>query len=308
MLPAQTHWTLAAVSWSVSRVKVHLVDGTFELFRAYYGARPRQAPDGREVGATCSLMRSLLYLIEGGATHVAAAFDTVIESFRNQLYDGYKTGAGIEPDLIGQFELAERASAAFGAVTWSMIDFEADDAIATGVVRYADEPGVDQVVICSPDKDLAQCVRGDKIVLWDRIRDIVRGEAEVIEKFGVGPAAIPDYLALVGDTADGYPGLTGWGAKSSAKVLAVFGTIEAIPDDPAEWTVKVRGATRLAETLRERRDEALLYKRLATLRTDVPLAESLGDLEWRGADRGELEALCEEIGYTDFLRQVRRFR
>jgi 5'-3' exonuclease len=277
-------------------MRVHLIDGTYELFRRYYGAPKRKSSSsGREIAATRSLARSLLTLIDSGVTHVAAAFDTVIESFRNDLYAGYKTGAGIEEALADQFELAERATRALGVVTWSMIEFEADDAIATATRRYLADPAVEQVIICSPDKDLHQCVDGARVVIWDQLRDTVRDEAAVIEKFGVPPAAIPDYLALIGDAADGFPGLPGWGARSTAAVLAAHGTIEAIPDDAAAWKVKVRGAARLAETLRERRDEAMLYKRLATLRLDVPLAESVGELAWRGPDARAIEALAREL-------------
>jgi len=275
---------------------VHLVDGTFELFRGYYGARSRKGPDGREIGATRSLLRSMVSLLSGGATHIGIAFDTVIESFRNDLFDGYKTGAGIEADLFSQFELAERATRALGLVTWSMIEFEADDALAAAAKRACDDDRVNQVVICSPDKDLGQCVSGERVIMWDRIRDIRRGEDGVREKFGVGPESIPDYLALVGDTADGIPGIPGWGAKSSATVLSSYGAIEDIPDDPATWNIKVRGATRLGAALKEQREDALLYKQLATLRTDVPIEESIDDLRWRGADREAFAAICEELG------------
>jgi 5'-3' exonuclease len=286
-------------------MQLHLIDGTFELFRGFYGAPSRKSAAGVEVAATRTLLRSTNALLRGGATHIGVAFDTVIESFRNDLYAGYKTGAGIEPELLGQFELAERACRALGVVVWSMIEFEADDAIATAAARFAGAPGVDRVIICSPDKDLAQCVVGEGVISWDRIRDIYRGEAEVIEKFGVAPAQIPDYLALVGDSADGFPGLPGWGAKSSATVLSEYGSIEAIPDDAGQWSVKVRGAARLAETLAARRDEAMLYKTLATLRRDVPIAEeSVDDLEWRGPDRGALEEICGEIDFPKFLEQV----
>ena len=277
-------------------MKVHLVDGTFELFRGYYGARSRKGPSGREVGATRSLARSMISLLNNGATHIGIAFDTVIESFRNELFDGYKTGAGIEANLLEQFELAERATRALGIVTWSMIDFEADDAIATAAARAEALDSVEQVIICTPDKDLAQCIRDERVIMWDRIRDIRRGLEGVREKFGVEPASIPDYLALVGDTADGIPGIPGWGAKSSATLLAAYGTVEEIPDDPDAWKVVVRGAARLGEALASRRDDVCLYKRLATLRMDVPLKESIDDLEWRQADSEALAAISEELG------------
>jgi 5'-3' exonuclease len=287
-------------------MRVHLVDGTYELFRAYFGAPSRSAPDGREVGAVRGLMGSLLLLLEE-ATHVAAAFDTVIESFRNDLYDGYKTGEGIDPDLFSQFLLAERATRALGIVVWGLEAFEADDGLATGAARFADDRNVEQVVICSPDKDLAQCVRGDRVVCLDRMRRKLMNEQGVVEKFGVPPATIPDWLALVGDSADGFPGIPRWGAKSAAAVLAHYGHIESIPDDADAWDIKVRGAKALADNLRDQRGDALLFRVLATLRTDVPLSESLSDLEWKGARRAELEALCDELGFGDFAARVPRF-
>lgn len=288
---------------------IHVVDGTYELFRAYYGAPSVTAPDGREVGATRGLARSLLSLIRNeGATHLAVAFDHVIESFRNDLFAGYKTGAGIDPELWEQFGLAEQITHALGIVVWPMLEFEADDALATAAARFGDQKTVSQVLICSPDKDLAQCVVGSRIVCVDRRRKKVMDEAGVRDKFGVEPISIPDWLALVGDTADGIPGIPRWGAASSAKLLATYGHIEHIPDDPTTWTVNVRGAAALADTLRTQRDQLALYKKLATLRTDVPLAESVTDLEWQGARRGELEALCEEIGDAGLLARVPRWR
>ena len=213
-------------------MRIHLVDGTYELFRSHFGAPPRQDSGGREVGATIGLLRSLwLLLSTPGVTHVACAFDHVIESFRNDLYAGYKTSAGVAPDLLAQFELAEHAARALGVVVWPMVEFEADDALAAAAARFRDAPGVDQVVLCSPDKDLAQAVVGDRVVAWDRRRDVVLDEAGVTGKFGVPPASIPDWLALVGDAADGFPGIPGWGAKSAATVLARFGHLGAIPDD-----------------------------------------------------------------------------
>ena len=265
-------------------MKIHLVDGTYELFRTFYGAPPAHDAEGRPVGALRALVSTLVSLVsQPDVSHVAVAFDHVIESFRNDLYAGYKTGDGIEPDLLAQFHPAERATEALGIVAWPMVEFEADDALAAAASRFRDAPGVEQVVICSPDKDLSQCVIGSRVVCLDRRRGIVRDEAGVVAKFGVGPASIPDWLALVGDSADGYPGIPGFGEKGAAAVLARFQHIEAIPDDPAAWGVELRGKERLAASLRERREEALLYKRLATLRTDVPLAEDLSALEWRGA-------------------------
>ena len=232
-------------------MKVHLVDGTYELYRAFYGAPPKRADDGAEVGAVRGLLRSMLVLLaEPDVTHVGIAFDHVIESFRNGLYAGYKTGEGIDPALFSQFGLAEEATRALGIVTWPMIEFEADDAIATAALRFAASPAVEQVVICSPDKDLTQCVTADRIVCRDRMRNTTLTETGVTEKFGVPPASIPDWLALVGDSADGFPGIARWGAKSAAAVLAVYKKLEAIPDDPDAWTANVRGARVLAENLR----------------------------------------------------------
>jgi 5'-3' exonuclease len=289
-------------------MKVHLVDGTYELFRAYFGA-PSATANGREVGGTRGLMRSMLGLLgEPDVTHIAAAFDTVIESFRNDLFDGYKTGEGIEPDLLGQFELAERAMHAMGIVVWGMTEFEADDAIAAGAKRYGEDDGVEQVVICSPDKDLCQCVSGQRVISRDRMRKKTLDEAGVLEKYGVAPASIPDWLALVGDSADGIPGIPRWGAKSAATVLRRYERLDAIPDDESNWDIKVRGAASLAANLRERREDARLYRTLATLREDVPLEESLDDLQWRGGRKDELEALCEELGLRNFAAQIPRWR
>lgn len=288
--------------------RVHLVDGTFELFRAYYGAPKAKAPDGREVGATRALLRSLLALIRAEqVTHVGCAFDTVIESFRNELFAGYKTGEGIEPDLWAQFPLAEEATRALGLVTWSMIEFEADDALATAAAQAAADDAVSQVVICSPDKDLAQCVRGTRVVTLDRIRKTVRDEDGVRQRFGVTPASIPDWLALVGDTSDGIPGIPFWGARSTSVVLAHYGHLDLIPDDAMLWTVMVPGARRLAASLAERRADALLYRELATLRTDVPLAEEGDALRWRGARRKALAGVCRELGEERLPDQVTRW-
>ena len=288
---------------------VHLLDGTYELFRAHYGAPPSTAPDGREVGATRGLLRSLLSLVKNeNATHVAVAFDHVIESFRNDMFGGYKTGEGIEPALLAQFGPAEEAARALGFVVWPMIEFEADDALATAATRFRDDPDVEQVLICTPDKDLAQTVVGDRVVCRDRRRKKTIDEVGVIEKFGVGPASIPDWLGLVGDDADGIPGIPRWGARSSASVLSEYGHLESIPRDSADWCVKVRGAATLAENLDAYRDEAILYRSLATLRTDVPLAESLDELEWRGARKEELEGLAEALGDTEIVERIPRWR
>ena len=285
---------------------VHLVDATYELFRAYFAVPPSTAPDGREVGATRGVLNTLLYLVQQeGATHVACATDHVIRSFRNDLYAGYKTEEGVEETLLAQFPLVEEAMAALGLVVWPMVEFEADDALATGAARYASE--AEQVFIATPDKDLAQCVRGRRVVMLDRRRKTTLDQEGVRAKYGVLPRSIPDWLALVGDSADGYPGLPGWGAKSAAAVLEAYGAIEAIPPRASSWTANVRGADKLAATLVERRDEALLYKRLATLREDVPLRESLEELEWRGA-RKELREFCRRLGFDDFPQRVRRWQ
>ncbi len=277
-------------------MKLHLLDATYELFRAYFGVDPARAPDGREVGAVGGLIgTTLLLLREPGVTHLAAATDHVIRSFRNDLWPGYKTEEGVPEDLLTQFPLAERAFEAMGVVVWPMVEFEADDALATAASRFGES--VEQVVICTPDKDLAQCVIGTTIVQRDRRREITYDEDGVRAKFGVSPASIPDWLALVGDSSDGYPGLPGWGEKSATTVLARWQHLEAIPDDPAHWQVKVRGADRLATTLRERMDDALLFRRLATLRRDVPLGETLEDLRWRGVPRDRWLAFCDEQGF-----------
>jgi 5'-3' exonuclease len=280
-------------------MKVHLIDGTYELFRAHFGAPSATSPGGLEVGATKGLIRSMASLLrQSDVTHFAFAFDTTIESFRNGLFDGYKTGEGMEPKLFAQFPLAERAARALGMATWSMVEFEADDGLATGALRYAADARVEQVLICSPDKDLCQVVDGTSIVTCDRMRDRIYDHDSVVEKFGVEPASIPDYLGLVGDAADGIPGLARWGAKSTATVLAHFGSIENIPDDETTWPIKVRGAKSLAKVLREEREQAMLYRKLATLRLDVPLAETLDDICWQGADTDALGALCEELGMS----------
>jgi 5'-3' exonuclease len=282
-------------------MRVHLVDGTFELFRAYFGAPKATAPDGTEVGATRGLLRSLLALLrEPQVSHVAVAFDHVIESFRNDLYPGYKTSEGVPDDLMAQFALAERATRALGLVVWPMVEFEADDALAAGAARWGDVPGVEQVVLCTPDKDMAQCVRGTRVVCLDRMRRRVLDEPGVVAKFGVPPASIPDWLALVGDAADGFPGVPRWGEKSATALLSVYGHLEAIPERESEWRVAVRGAAALAESLREHRDEAFLFRRLATLRTDVPLTDDLQDLAWKGVHAGDLADVCRDIGDEEF--------
>jgi 5'-3' exonuclease len=298
-----------STSITPSASRVHLVDGTYELFRAYFGAPKALSRSGLEVGATRGILRSLFALLnEPGVTHVACAFDHVIESFRNDLFDGYKTSEGVPDELMSQFSLAERATHALGVVVWPMVEFEADDAIAAAADRWRETPGIEQIVLCTPDKDMAQCVRGSQVVCLDRLRRRVLDEAGVVEKFGVPPASIPDWLALVGDSADGYPGVPRWGSKSAAAVLAVYGHLEAIPDRESEWRVTVRGAAALAASLREHRDAAYLYRRLATLRSDVPIAEELDDLRWQGARQQELSALCRDIDDEGFLERVTLWR
>ena len=263
-------------------MEVHLIDGTYELFRHYYAVPPARDADGREVGAVRGVLASVLAMINGGATHLGVATDHVIESFRNRMWPGYKTGDGIEPDLLAQFPLLEEALTALGVVVWPMIEFEADDALATASAIAARSRVVDRVLICTPDKDLAQCVNGTRVVQVIRRTRTIRDEAAVILKFGVRPESIPDYLALVGDSADGYPGLPGWGAKSTAAVLAKSLHLEAIPSDGTTWGVNAAHAGALARTLVRERDRAMLFRDLATLRTDIPLFDSIEDLRWKG--------------------------
>jgi 5'-3' exonuclease len=265
---------------------VHLVDGTYELFRHYHALPPARDRDGREVAAVRGVLASVLGMIRGGATHIAVATDHVIESFRNKLWPGYKTGEGIEPDLLAQFELLEEVLTAAGVVVWPMVEFEADDALAAGAVAAAQDPRVEQAIVCTPDKDLAQCVRGTRIVQLNRRTRVTFDEAAIVRKFGVPPESIPDYLALVGDAADGYPGLPGWGPKSSAAVLARFLHLESIPADPRDWHVDAANANGLARTLAAQRDRALLFRKLATLRTDIALFQDVDELEWRGPKPG----------------------
>jgi 5'-3' exonuclease len=292
-------------------MKIHLVDGTYELFRNHFGAPPKKAPDGREVGATLGLLRSMLMLVTSpGVTHVGVAFDHVIESFRNDLFTGYKTSEGVDPNLLAQFPLAEEVISALGVVVWPMVEFEADDALGTAAKRFSKNKSVEQIIICSPDKDLTQLVSGTHIVCWDRRRDIFIDEAGVVEKFGVRPESIPDWLALVGDSADGYPGVPGWGAKSASAVLSHYTNMEAIPKDPSKW--KVNGispgrATSLVESLNQHHEEALLFRQLATIRKDVPLEEKLNDLKWQGAYK-RLKDVCLRLGDEKIPMRIPRWR
>jgi 5'-3' exonuclease len=263
-------------------LNVYLVDGTYELFRHFYALPSARDQNGHEVAAVRGVLTSVLGMIKGGATHIAVATDHVIESFRNDLWPGYKTGDGIDPDLLAQFPLLEETLTAAGVVVWAMVEFEADDALAAGAIAAARDARVDQVIICTPDKDLAQCIRGTRVVQLDRRKRVTRDEAGVIQKFGVPPQSIPDYLALVGDTADGYPGLPGWGAKSTAAVLSKFGHLESIPEDPRDWHVDAANASALAATLMREREQALLFRTLATLRTDIALFDNVDQLQWLG--------------------------
>ena len=261
---------------------VHLIDGTYELFRHFYAMPPAKDEDGREVAAVRGVVNSVLGMITAGATHVGVATDHVIESFRNRMWRGYKNGAGIDPALFSQFTLLEEALTALGITVWPMIEFEADDALAAAAEAAARDPQVERVIICTPDKDLAQCVRGSRVVQMDRRARTIRDEAGVVVRFGVLPASIPDYLALVGDTSDGYPGLPGWGAKSAAAVLARYHHLENIPEDYRTWGVNASSPARLARVLGESRDDVFLFRTLATLRTDVYVFETVDDLRWQG--------------------------
>jgi 5'-3' exonuclease len=265
---------------------VHLIDGTYELFRYYHALPSARTADGVEVGAVRGVVGSVLGMINHGATHVGVATDHVIESFRNGLWPGYKTSAGVERDLLAQFPLLEEALAALGVAVWPMVEYEADDALASAAEAAARDPRVGRVIICTPDKDLAQSIRGSRVVQLNRRTNEVRDEAGVVAKFGVMPASIPDYLALVGDAADGYPGLAGWGAKSAAAVLSRFLHLESIPADSSAWHVNAASAARLSATLEQHRDLAMLFRDLATLRADIPLFESVDDLQWKGPTPG----------------------
>jgi 5'-3' exonuclease len=261
---------------------VHLIDGTYELFRHYYALPPARDSRGQNVAAVRGVLASVMGMVKDGATHLGVATDHVIESFRNDLWPGYKTGEGIEPDLLAQFSLVEEVLSAAGFVVWPMVEFEADDALASAAVMAARDPRVERVIVCTPDKDLAQCVQGTRVVQLDRRKRTFRDEPGVVERFGVSPESIPDYLALVGDSADGYPGVKGWGAKSSAAVLAKFLHLESIPADPREWNVKVANAKSLADNLSRDRDNAFLFRTLATLRTDIALFANVDELRWNG--------------------------
>ena len=289
-------------------MKIHLVDGTYELFRAHFGAPPKKAPDGLEIGATLGLVRSMMLLLsDPEVTHVAVAFDHAIESFRNKMYAGYKSSEGVDPIILNQFEIAEKLVSALGLVIWPQVKFEADDAIATGVAKFKKVKSVEQIVICSVDKDLTQMVDGDRVICWDRRREITLNDKGVTEKFGVAPESIPDFLALVGDSADGYLGIKGWGEKSTATVLAKFKHIESIPKDPQKIPLSLGRATTLLENLQANYKDALLFRELSTLRTDVPLKENLDNLKWIGA-HPRLKKLCHELGEERIPERITRWR
>jgi 5'-3' exonuclease len=280
--------------WESCALRVFLVDGTYELFRHHFGVPPHQTAEGAEVAATRGVLSSMLQLLDQGATHLGVATDHVIESFRNGLWPGYKSSAGVDPQLLAQFGLLEVALEAMGVVVWPMVELEADDALASAAAVADDDPSVEQVVICTPDKDLGQCVRDGRVVQLDRRKQLVIDEAGVTAKFGVGPASIPDYLALVGDSADGFPGLPGWGAKSAATVLARFESIEKIPDSPGQWGLQVRNRPALAAALAANRRDAMLFKDLATLRVERSLLSNVDSLRWAGPTPAFAE-VCDRI-------------
>jgi len=276
-------------------VDVHLIDGTYELFRHFFAVPKAQDQSGHEIGAVRGVLQSILSMLDQGATHLGVATDHVIESFRNRLYPGYKTGDGVEPELLSQFPILEQALQAMGVTVWPMVEFEADDALASAAAKAARDVHVRQVIICTPDKDLAQCVSGTRVVQLDRRRGILRDEPAVEAKFGVKPESIPDYLAVVGDTADGFPGIAGWGEKAAAQTLSRFRHLEAIPRDWRTWPPTIRGAQRLSHSLFASWEDALLFRTLATLRLDAPVFQALDEIRWSGP-RPEFEDLCHTIG------------
>jgi 5'-3' exonuclease len=284
-------------------VNIHLIDGTYELFRYFFAVPSAADVNGQEIGAVRGVLGTVLSMIEGGATHIGVATDHVVESFRNDLYSGYKTSEGVAPELLSQFPILEQALEAMGVVVWPMVEFEADDALASAAARAAQDDQVNQVLICTPDKDLGQCVVGTRVVQLDRRRDLVRDEAGVVAKFGVKPQSIPDFLALVGDTADGYPGLSGWGEKAAAGALSRYQHLEAIPKDWREWNPTIRRARPLAESLFSNWNDALLFRTLATLRLDVPVFNTVEDLRWRGP-RPEFEEQCRGMKSPALLERA----
>jgi 5'-3' exonuclease len=282
---------------------VHLIDGTYELFRHYYAVPPAADVEGREVGAVRGVLHSVLSMIERGATHLGVATDHVVESFRNELYPGYKTSAGVPPELLSQFPILEEALAAMGVVVWPMVYYEADDALASAAGKAAQDERVRQVLICTPDKDLSQCVAGDRVVQLDRRQNLLRDETGVVAKFGVGPQSIPDYLALVGDSADGFPGVPGWGPKAAASTLSQYPHLEDIPKDWRVWHPSIRRSRPLAESLFGLWTDALLFRTLATLRLDVPVFDTVEELRWEGP-RPDFNDLCRRLNAPNLLARA----
>lgn len=284
-------------------MNVHLIDGTYELFRYFFAVPSAKDETGQEIGAVRGVLGSVFSMIEAGATHLGVATDHVVESFRNDLYAGYKTSEGVPPELLSQFPILEDALSAMGVKVWPMTYFEADDALASAAAKSVNDPQASQILICTPDKDLAQCVIGNKVVQVDRRREIVRDEVAIEVKFGVKPESIPDYLAVTGDSADGYPGIAGWGAKAAAAVLSRYVHLENIPKDCRAWDSSIKRARGLAESLFHSWDDAVLFRTLATLRLDAPVFESLDELKWAGP-RPEFEKLCVRLRATDLYRRV----
>lgn len=282
---------------------VYLIDGTYELFRYFFAVPSAKDGSGQEIGAVRGVLGSVLSMIEGGATHLGVATDHVVESFRNDLYPGYKTSEGVDPALLSQFLILEEALAAMGVVIWPMVEFEADDALASAAAKATKEESLRQVFICTPDKDLGQCVVATRVVQLDRRREIVRDEAGVVAKFGVSPQSIPDYLAVVGDSADGFPGVSGWGQKAAAQVLSLYPHLEHIPKDWREWHPSIRKARGLSEALFGAWNDALLFRTLATLRLDVPVFDSVEDLRWKGPRPG-FEEFCRRLKAPELLRRA----
>lgn len=288
-------------------MKIYLIDGTYELFRHYFALPSSTDGKGQEIAATRGVLTSVLSLIESGATHIGVATDHVVESFRNELYDGYKTSEGVPEELLSQFPIIEEMLTAMGVKVWPETYFEADDALAAAAVGAAKDKRIEQVLICTPDKDLAQCVSGTRIVQFDRRRNILRDEAGVIEKFGVKPASIPDYLAVVGDTADGYPGLRGWGEKAAAAVFSQYLHLEDVPKEWQKWNPSIRKARPLSETLFSNWNDALLFRTLATLRLDVPVFDSVDELLWKGPEKG-FEACCRSLKAETLFPKAMKLR
>jgi 5'-3' exonuclease len=288
-------------------MNVHLIDGTYELFRHFFAVPAAADVSGQEVGAVRGVIASVLSMIEHGATHIGVATDHVVESFRNDLYPGYKTSEGVPPELLSQFPILEEALEAMGVVVWAMVYFEADDALASAAGKATRDERVRQVLICTPDKDLSQCVVGSRVIQLDRRRDVLRDEAGVVAKFGVLPQSIPDYLAVVGDSADGFPGVPGWGSKAAALTLSQYPHLEDIPKDWQEWHPSIRKARLLSESLRSSWNDALLFRTLATLRLDVPVFEAIEDLRWKGP-RPNFEEQCRRMKSPDLVRRAERAR